>query len=572
MFRSLAFLAPLLALPSVSSLPTDDCPILGPIFPKSFDVSQSEAFINATELFPEVIAGLFETGAVNETGSAFYIDVFSTQTNTSIYSYGHVGSGVQTSQQGGEMSDETIFRIGSVSKLYTAYAVLVAGGLDIWRDPVTKYIPELEGNPRDQPNDFIIWEDISIGALLSQQAGTAGFPTEGTVCFTEGTCTRELYFDWMKNMKRPVHLPWDRAVYSDNHFALLGRVLERITNQTYEESLISVLGEPLGLDATSTTLPPNGSNVFALQSALGLAGSSWGFDAFLSEGSGGVYSSGADMRKIGLSILHSELLSVTDTHEWMNPHGHTSSLTTSLGAPWEIFRLGLPVSPGSNRTRISDLYTKAGGQAGYGTILALSPDHGIGFSLNVAGDTASSERWILRSAVGESFIIAAEWAAAANAAENYTGIFVHPDDETTNITLSAEPDKPGLGMDGYFIEGLDVLTNISAPFGLAAAIPSSNLSVRLYPNGIADAEGNVGFYGIPGVIPRGPRSALEGGTGLFDLGCESWQNLGFYSYTGAYPEGFVINVADGRAVSISHPISNVTLERRSASGGGTAGS
>jgi CubicO group peptidase (beta-lactamase class C family) len=148
--------------------------MLGPLFPSSFDVSASEFFTNATELFPAAITSLFESAAVNETGQAFAIDVFSTYTNTSIYSYSHLGSAVESSQQGGELGDETIFRIGSVSKLYTAYAIIAAAGLDIFRDPVTKYIPELEGNPRDKPHEFIIWEDVTVGALLNQQAGSGG--------------------------------------------------------------------------------------------------------------------------------------------------------------------------------------------------------------------------------------------------------------------------------------------------------------------------------------------------------------------------------------------------------------
>jgi CubicO group peptidase (beta-lactamase class C family) len=175
MFRNIALLAPFLAtIPSVLALPTENCPILGPIFPSSFDLSTSDIFVNATSQFPDAISLLFEAGAVNETGQAFSIDVFSTYTNTSIYSYNHVGSAVQSSKQGGEMNDETIFRVGSVSKLYTAYAILVAAGLDVFRDPVTKYIPELGGNPRDQPHTYITWEDVSVGALLSQQGGVGG--------------------------------------------------------------------------------------------------------------------------------------------------------------------------------------------------------------------------------------------------------------------------------------------------------------------------------------------------------------------------------------------------------------
>jgi hypothetical protein len=367
----------------------------------------------------------------------------------------------------------------------------------------------------------------------------------------------------LKSAKRPVTAPWQTPIYSDNSFSLLGRILERITNQTYEESLASVLGEPLNLNSSRTTLPPNGSNVFALEGDFTV--SSWGQDAFLSEGSGGVYASNADLRAIGLSILHSELLSPVDTREWMTPHGHTSSLGTSLGAPWEIFRLPLPVSRGSSRTRISDIYTKAGGQNGYGTIFALSPDHGIGFTINVAGAGAGSARWALREAVGQVFLTAAELAAGANAATSFAGTYALPDSGTTNITLSIEPDQPGLVLDGFFVDGVDFRGNVSAPFGIAGP-PSANLSIRLYPNGISSVNGSgidVGFYGVPETGPFEPstRGALEGGETLFENGCVTWLSLGFFSFYGAWPESFIFNVVDGRAVSIMSPLAGVDLER-----------
>lgn len=181
MFHNRALLASLLAVPVTWALPTEECPILGPIFPHSFDLSKSPIFTNATEQFPDVIASLFASGSLNQTGSAFSIDVFSTETNTSIYSYNHVGSGVQDSKTGGEMTDETIFRIGSVSKLYTAYAIIATAGLGIFSEPVTRYIPELKGNSRDQPHDFIIWEDITVGALFNHQAGVGGFREHETI-------------------------------------------------------------------------------------------------------------------------------------------------------------------------------------------------------------------------------------------------------------------------------------------------------------------------------------------------------------------------------------------------------
>jgi hypothetical protein len=282
-----------------------------------------------------------------------------------------------------------------------------------------------------------------------------------------------------------------------------------------------------------------------------------------SSSSGGVYASNADLRAIGLSILHSELLSPSDTREWMKPHGHTSSLGTSIGAPWEIFRLALPVSPGSNRTRISDLYTKAGGQNGYGTIFALSPDHGLGFTINVAGAGAGSARWALREAVGQVFLPAAELAAAENAAVNYAGTYALAGSDATNITLAVEADEPGLVLQGFWVEGVDFRGNISAPFGIGGP-PSPELSIRLYPNGIASNNGSgvdVGFYAATEAEPFPPRSVLEGGETLFENGCVTWLNMGFFSFFGAFGESFIFNVVDGQAQAVFSPLVGVELER-----------
>jgi hypothetical protein len=76
----------------------------------------------------------------------------------------------------------------------------------------------------------------------------------------------------------------------------------------------------------------------------------------------------------------------------MKPRGHTSTLTYSVGAPWEISCMTIPVTAGSNRTRVTDLYAKGGGNPPYGAVLALSPEHGIGFSILVAGETALTDR------------------------------------------------------------------------------------------------------------------------------------------------------------------------------------
>ena len=156
-------------------LPTEECPILGPTFPSNFDVSDTSAFRDAASAFPGIVESLFSSGAVNRTHSSFTIDVFSASTNRSIYRYQHAAPALNGTLNAGVLDDGTIFRIGSVAKLYTAYAILAHAGMDVLDQPVTKYLPSLAGNSQSKPLEGIIWEDVTIRALASYQGGTGGY-------------------------------------------------------------------------------------------------------------------------------------------------------------------------------------------------------------------------------------------------------------------------------------------------------------------------------------------------------------------------------------------------------------
>jgi CubicO group peptidase (beta-lactamase class C family) len=80
----------------------------------------------------------------------------------------------------------TIGRAGSVTKLFTVYALLVMAGIGVFDKPVTDYLPELRRAPASSSSssssvnkggkllDRIRWEEITIGALTSHQAGSGG--------------------------------------------------------------------------------------------------------------------------------------------------------------------------------------------------------------------------------------------------------------------------------------------------------------------------------------------------------------------------------------------------------------
>lgn len=238
----------------------------------------------------------------------------------------------------------------------------------------------------------------------------------------------------------------------------------------------------------------------------------------------------------------------------MKPRSGTGSLVELVGAPWEITRLTIPVSSTSNRTRVCDLYLKAGGNGDYTSVIALSPDHGLGYSILVAGLCASDARWPIRDALGETFVPAAEYAAAENARDNLSGTFVSNSSRGSNMTLTVDDDEPGLGLESFYINGEDNIGNAVA---------------RLYPTGLyADgtslasqhtAEGTIlaSHRMIASALPLPPRAAVEGGKGggLFDNSFV-WNGVGFFEL-----DEFVLELVDGRLTSVKSPYYDLELNR-----------
>lgn len=564
MFLHKTLITPLLAFAvgtAASVAFTADMPLIGPSFSANFDPSNSKAIRSAKAEFPGLMEGLFSAGTLNRTDLVFAVDVFSAATNKSLFNYYHVGEGQNVTLTCGDLNDKTIGRLGSVSKIFTVYAILAAAGMEVFSHPVTRYLPELAGNPSNDSLDRIIWEDVTVGALASQQAGSGGAGDLLQQHDSLSDFTTPVLLEFMRK-KRPVISTSRNAVYSDAGFALLGVVLERLSGQPYKDALQQNIFNPLGLNNMSTTVP-NGTDVNAINRLPLSNTSSWGLEIPIVTPSGGIYSNGADLRTAGLSILNSELLSAAATRAWMKPLSGTGSLVELVGAPWEIARLMIPVTPGSNRTRVSDLYTKAGGNGDYTCIFALSPDHGIGYSILIAGATASAARWPLRDLVGETFIPAMEHAAAQNGRRNFAGTFVDETAEGTNLTITVDEGRPGLGLESFYINGTE-----SRAILLGATKPA-NISARLYPTGPNSYSRSLAsLYKTNGTISLAyrmlgqpwtplPRATVEGGKkSLFD-NTFAWMNVDFF---GPMDE-FVLEVVDGRLESVSSTGAKRVLKR-----------
>jgi CubicO group peptidase (beta-lactamase class C family) len=98
---------------------------------------------------------------------------------TSLYSikHGRKFTDRQLFESGTKAVDaNTIYRVGSITKLFTVLTFLVEAGDVHFNEPVTSFVPELRQAAQKidnalSPIDHVAWEDVTLGALASHMAG-----------------------------------------------------------------------------------------------------------------------------------------------------------------------------------------------------------------------------------------------------------------------------------------------------------------------------------------------------------------------------------------------------------------
>jgi hypothetical protein len=144
---------------------SEPCPIYGPVFPSPTNLDTSKSFREALSNLSSSISDALATGNSTHgpvsSNDTYAIQVFSTSDDTPLLEYYNSGQNLVNSTVDGD----SVFRIGSVSKLYAVYLLLIEAGENVMNDPVTKYMPELEGKQ--------YWDQITVGSLSSHLGGFA---------------------------------------------------------------------------------------------------------------------------------------------------------------------------------------------------------------------------------------------------------------------------------------------------------------------------------------------------------------------------------------------------------------
>jgi len=156
------------------------CPLLGPSWPAptglSTDPTINAAIQNITTTIQQAI------GAGDLSLDSISLQIFDANDSGALLSLSYTAAEIDATLGVSQVDENTVFRIGSISKLFTMLLLLVENGFYALQDPIANYIPELRhavidlfrnSTKWEDGIDFIKWNEVTIGELASHLAGIA---------------------------------------------------------------------------------------------------------------------------------------------------------------------------------------------------------------------------------------------------------------------------------------------------------------------------------------------------------------------------------------------------------------
>lgn len=160
------------------------------------------------------------------------------------------GFGFQDRTQKIPATAETVYRVGSVSKLFTDVAVMQlveAGKLNL-DAPVTDYVPDFK--PAAKPDH----KPITLRMLMAHRSGLIREPPAGNYFDpTEPTLEKTIA---SLNGVDLVYAPGERQKYSNAAIGLVGYTLQKSQNEKFEAFVQRQVLEPLGMKVSSFVPTP----------------------------------------------------------------------------------------------------------------------------------------------------------------------------------------------------------------------------------------------------------------------------------------------------------------------------
>ena len=156
------------------------------------------------------------------------------------------GYGMADLELGVAVKPEMVFRIGSMTKQFTAVAILqlVKEGTVKFDDPLSKYVPAYPGA-----------EAITVEQLLTHTSGIMSYnDVPGYLDTIREDKTPMQVVEGIRGQK-PNFVPGEKYRYSNSNYLFLGIIIEKVSGMKYADFMQTKLFAPLGLTHTSVLDP-----------------------------------------------------------------------------------------------------------------------------------------------------------------------------------------------------------------------------------------------------------------------------------------------------------------------------
>lgn len=307
-------------------------------------------------------------------------------------------SGVLNLDTGVEATVDSLFQIGSITKVWTATVVmeLVEEGLVELEAPLCRYVPE-----------FAVLEDgvadsVTIRHLLTHSSGVDGDNFSDT---GRGDDALERYVATCASL-RQVHPVGATMSYCNTGFTLLGRVIEVVTGEVWDTAMRDRLFDRLGLTHTAT-LP---EDVLRFRAAIGhirpagelITAPMWGLPRTAGP-AGAICSTASEVVRFaqlhlaggtldGEQVLEPATVAAMQEPQVDVPSRGAGSSALHWGLGWEIFEWGGRKVIGHD-----------GGTIGQAAFLRVVPDAGVAIALLTnGGDIGAMFRAVFEPLLAET--------------------------------------------------------------------------------------------------------------------------------------------------------------------------
>ena len=295
--------------------------------------------------------------------------------------------GVREKTNNAPVTPETVFRIASMTKSFTAMAILKLrdeGKLSL-DDPVSKYVPEL-ANLAYPTSDS---QTIDIRHLLTH---SEGFPEDNPWGDRQLAQSDKTMREWMRTGIPFSTSPGMAFEYSNYGFAILGQIIAKASGRSYEDYVRDNILRPLGMNASTFEMKAVPADKIAL-------GYRWEnnvakAEPILAHGSfgamGGLWTTVNDLARYVAFLMSAfpprdepergpiKRSSAREMQQvWRASPG--SAFRPTVDGPLQIGSGGYGYGLGvSSDCRFEHVIGHGGGLPGYGSLMRWYPEHGIG--------------------------------------------------------------------------------------------------------------------------------------------------------------------------------------------------